>query len=116
VQIPLDPNQSAMFLLFLFFLPPIIALVKQSGLSTAVNALIAQAAYVIVGIGAALWSGIPVTFDNAVPLIAIATVVGQAAYKIIWSNLGGKENSLDARITAATSFIKGSGDGPTPST
>lgn len=109
----MDPNQSAMFLLFLFFLPPLIAVVKQAGLSSAMNALIAQLAYVIVGIGAALWSGIPLTFENAIPLITIATVVGQAAYKIIWSNLGG-ETSVDQAITAKTSFIKEGGDGSAP--
>ena len=74
------------------------------------NALIAQACYVIVGIAAALLSGIDLTIANAIPLITVATLVGQAAYKIVWSNIGtgtdGEAPSLDERITTATSIVK----------
>ncbi len=109
-MLPIDPSQSWVYLLFLFFVPPIIAVIKQAGFSTTVNALIAQAVYVIVGIGAAVWSGIPVNAENAVPLIAVATVVGQAAYKIVWANLGKNgddpNSGFDAKLTAKTSLVK----------
>jgi hypothetical protein len=108
-MLPINPEQSAIYLLFLFFLPPLIAIVKQAGFSTQVNALIAQLVYVVVGIAAAALSGLDVTMENAIPLIATATVVGQAAYKVIWDNLG-KNNeadpSVDEQITAATSVVK----------
>jgi hypothetical protein len=109
-MIPLAPEQSWPYLILTFFLPPLIALVKQAGFSPQLNAIIAQAVYIVVGIGAAIWSGIPVTVENAVPLIATATVVGSAAYRLIWANIGddGSDGAvgLDERITNTTSVVK----------
>ena len=116
MNIPLTPEQNAAFLLFLFFVPPLVALIKQAKFPQQVNALIAQAVYIVVGVGAAIWSGIPVNFQNAMPLIAIATVVGTAAYKLIWSQIGVDkpgDPSVDDRITEATSEAS-SGTPPTP--
>jgi hypothetical protein len=108
----MDPFSNPAYIIFAAVSPLLIALVKQSGLSSQVNALIAFACYVVVGILGMLLSGEALTIENAVPLIAIATVVGSAAYGLIWSNLGAGDAgtmSIDDRLTAATSFIKAEG-------
>ena len=105
----MDPLINPAFLLFAAVAPLLISLIKQSGLSTQVNALIALACYVVVGVGAVLVSGEALTLENASALITIATVVGTAAYNLIWNNLGvtdSQDQSLEDRLTAATSFIK----------
>jgi hypothetical protein len=104
----LPPEQNAAFLLFIFFSPVLVALVKQSGFTRQANALIALGVYTAVGVGGAVWSGIPVTPENAIPLILTATVVGRAAYSLFWNQLGSDEwgfGSLDERITEATSVV-----------
>src|SRR5450756_596366 len=109
------------FILFAAIAPLLIALIKQQAFSTQVNALIALACYVVVGILGAVTSGQALTLENAVGLIAVATVVGSAAYNLVWDNLGkvttvvggleGTTPSLDKRITNATSIFK-----PSPAT
>jgi len=97
------------FIIFSAIAPLLIAFIKQQGFSNSLNALIALVCYIIVGIGGVLFSGEPLTVENAVPLITIATVVGSAAYNLVWNNLGtgdGTSPSLDDRLTAATSFVK----------
>lgn len=101
----MDPLTNPAFIIFAAVSPLLIALVKQSGLSSQANALIALACYVVVGILGAILSGDPLTLENAVALIATATVVGSAAYGLIWSNIGG-DVSVDDRLTEATSFVK----------
>jgi hypothetical protein len=104
-----DVNNTAL-VLFAALSPLLIALIKQQGFSRQVNAMIALACYVVVGLLGALLSGLPLTIENAVRLIATVTVVGSSAYQIIWSNLGTSDDeydrSIDERLTAATSFIK----------
>jgi len=98
------------FLIFSAIAPLLISFVKQSGWSRQVNALIALLCYVVVGIAGALMSGAPLTLENAVELITVATVVGSAAYGLVWNNIGTSADgdlSLDDRLTAATSIIKG---------
>lgn len=105
----MDPLANPAFIIFAAVSPLLIAFVKQAGLSNQVNALIAFAGYVVVGIAGAIVSGIPLTLENAVALVTVATVVGSAAYNLIWDNIGtgdGSSPSLDDRLTAATSFIK----------
>lgn len=105
----MDPLNNPAFLLFAFFSPVLIAVLKQAGFSRQVNAMIAQIAYVVIGVAAVLLSGEPLTLENAVQLSAIATVVGSAAYGLIWNNLGAGDDSqpgFDDRLTAATSIIK----------
>jgi hypothetical protein len=105
----MDPTANAAFIIFASISPLLIAFIKQSGFSRQVNAAIALACYVVVGIGGVLVSGEPLTLENAVNLIAVATVVGSAAYNLFWNNIGASDDtgtSLDSRITAATSFIK----------
>jgi len=105
------------FILFAAIAPLLIALIKQQAFSTQVNALIALACYVVVGILGAVTSGQALTLENAVGLIAVATVVGSAAYNLVWDNLGKVTTptttglidttpSLDKRITNATSIFK----------
>lgn len=107
----MDYNTNAAFIIFASLAPLLIAFIKQSGFTPQVNALIALACYIVVGVAGVLVSGEALTVENAVNLIAIATVVGSAAYKLIWSNIGtgatGDNPSLDERLTAATSFVKG---------
>lgn len=111
-MLPITPEQSWVYLLFVFFTPPLVALVKQAGFSPQLNALIAQLVYVVVGGAAAIWSGLPLNVENAVPLIATASVVGTAAYTVVWNNLGKTTDaspSIDERITAATSVVRPEG-------
>lgn len=106
---PMTPEESWVYIAFLFLSPPLIALIKQAGFTSSVNAIIAQLAYIVIGIAAAIWSGIPVNVENALPLIATATVVGRAAYSMIWSQIGGDgegNGSVDDSITATTSIVK----------
>ena len=102
----MDPFSNPAFLLFSFFSPLLISLLKQAGFSVQVNALIAQVTYIAIGIAAVLVSGEALTMENAVQFSLIATVVGGAAYNLIWSNIGG-EVSIDGRLTRATSIVKG---------
>lgn len=105
----MDPLSNQAFIIFAAISPLLIALVKQQGFSNQINALIAFGCYIVVGIGGVLFSGLPLTIENAVSLVTVATVVGSAAYSLIWSNIGtgdGTKPSLDERITDATSFVK----------
>jgi len=105
----LDPLTNPAYLLFAAVAPILIAFLKQDGFSNTVNALIAFVAYVVIGILGAIMSGTSLTLENLVPLITIATVVGTAAYSLIWNNLGtgdGTSPSLDSRVTTATSVVK----------
>jgi len=102
----MDPLSNPAFIIFASISPLLIAFIKQSGWSAQINALVAFACYVVVGIAGVLVSGEDLTIENAVQLIAVATVVGSAAYGLIWSNIGG-ETSLDERLTESTSFVKG---------
>lgn len=106
----MDPTVNPAFVIFASISPLLIAFVKQSGFSQQVNALIALVCYIVVGIVGVLLSGEPLALENAVNLIAVATVVGSAAYQLVWSNIGsgqdGESPSLDDRLTAATSIVK----------
>ena len=109
-----DVATNPAFIIFVAVSPLLIALVKQQGFSRQVNAMIAFACYVIIGIAGALFSGTALTMENAVGLVAIATVVGSAAYTLLWSNIGvntvtpvvPQPLSIDQTITNATSIVK----------
>lgn len=116
----MDPTINPAFIIFSAIAPLLIAFVKQSGFSRSVNALIALGCYIVIGILGAVLSGQPLALDNVVELIAVATVVGRAAYSMVWNvigttsepSVGGAEpliigSSIDTRITEATSFAKG---------
>jgi len=105
----MDPLTNPAFIAFAAMAPVLIAFVKQAGLSKQANALIALACYIIIGTLGAVLSGDPLTLENAVALITTATVVGSAAYGLIWTNIGVHADgtgSLDDRLTEATSFIR----------
>lgn len=105
----MDPLTNPAFIIFAAISPLLIAFVKQSGFSRQVNALIALACYVVVGVLGVVLSGEPLTLENAVNLIATATVIGRVAYGLIWDNIGTSTDSdvsLDERLTGATSIIK----------
>jgi hypothetical protein len=90
----MDPLTNPAFLLFAFFSPLLISLLKQAGLSPQVNALIAQVAYIVIGVAAVVVSGTPIT---------------SAAYNLVWSNLGvatAGQASLEERLVVATSLKK----------
>lgn len=107
----MDPMTNPAFVMFAAISPLLIAFVKQSGFTRQVNAVIALACYIVVGVLGVVLSGEPLTLENAVGLIATATVVGSAAYNLVWNNLAtgedGEQPSLDARLTAATSVVQG---------
>lgn len=97
------------FIIFVAFSPLLISFLKQKGWSSQVNALIALVCYILVGLAGAVMSGEALTIENAVPLIAVTTLIGTAAYNLIWSNLGVTGDgaaSIEDRLTSATSFIK----------
>jgi len=105
----MDPTTNAAFLLFASLTPIIVSLLKQSGLSSQWNALIALAVYVVVGVAGALAQGEALSVQNAVPFIAASVLVGTAAYNLFWSKIGGDNDgngSIDDRITTATSIVK----------
>jgi hypothetical protein len=102
-----DPTVNPAFLLFAAVAPLLIALIKQSGFPTQANAFIAFACYVVVGIAGAVVSGEELNLENIVPLITVATVVGTAAYNLIWYQLGkgtDEDPGFDALLTELTSF------------
>lgn len=105
----MDPTTNTAFVIFAAISPLLIAFIKQSGFSRQINALIALGCYIIIGVVGVLVSGEPLTIENAVNLIATATVVGSAAYGLIWNNIGATTDdspSLDDRLTEATSVIQ----------
>jgi predicted exporter len=104
-----DVDQNAAFVLFSAVSPILIAFIKQSGWSTQVNAMIALACYIVIGIAGAVVSGQPLTLENAVNLITVATVVGSAAYGLIWSQIGRQTDAdpgFDSMLTEKTSVVK----------
>jgi len=106
----MDATTNPAFIIFASLSPLLIAFVKQSGFSRQVNSIIALACYILVGIAGVLVSGEELSWENAVSLIAIATVVGSASYALVWNNLGANEDgdpSLEERLTASTSLVKG---------
>jgi hypothetical protein len=106
----MDPMTNSIFIIFSAISPLLISFVKQSGFSRQVNAIIALICYVIVGFLGMLFSGEELSLENAVTLIAVATVVGSAAYNLFWNNLGMSDDtgtSVESRLTAATSLVKG---------
>jgi heme A synthase len=107
----MDVSINPAFVIFAAISPLIIALVKQQKFSTQVNALIAFACYIVFGVLGALTSGLSFTLDNVVAFITVGTLVGTAVYNVVYSNLmtgsDGTADSLDTRLTAATSLLKG---------
>jgi hypothetical protein len=99
-----DPLTNTAFIIFAALCPMLIAVVKQQGWSSQVNSLVALGCYIVIGMLGALLSGYAFTLENVVPMITVGTVVGSAAYNLFWAQLGSP--SIDARITAATSFVK----------
>lgn len=103
----MDPLTNPVVITFSALAPILVALLKQSGWGPAANAGIAFAVYIAVGVVGALASEGKPTLETLVPWVASVTVIGTVAYNIFWSKLGGSgENSLDARLTAATSLSR----------
>lgn len=114
----MDPLTNPAYLVFAAIAPMLIALVKQSGLPTQANAVIAVIGYIVVGVAGAFMAGEELNAENIVTFIAVATVVGTAAYSLLWSNLGKQtvvDTSVEERLNDVTSVIKPSPDGgPSP--
>lgn len=105
----MDALTNPAFILFSAVSPMLIAVLKQSGLPRQANALIAFIAYIVVGVGGAIMSGQPMTTENIVAFVSVATVVGTAAYNIVWNNLGANTDtdaSVEEQLTEATSVVK----------
>lgn len=110
----MDPLTNPAYLLFAAIAPMLITLVKQSGLPTWANAVIAAIGYAVVGFAGAFMSGEELTPENFVTFVTVAGVVGTAAYNLLWANLGKQtpeDVGTEARLNDATSFIKPSSDG-----
>jgi hypothetical protein len=102
-----DPLTNPAFIVFTFLSPLLIAVIKQSGLSSSWNAVIAFACYIVIGVAGAILEGQALTIENIVPFIATATVVGTAAYNLIWANLSTMGGTpVEERIEVATSVVK----------
>lgn len=83
------------------FAPLIVSIVKQAGWPATVNGFIAVACYLVFGAIAVVVSGQALTIDNFVPLAAIFTTVGTAAYYAFWQHTG-----LETALTTSTSIVK----------
>lgn len=83
------------------FAPLIVSIVKQAGWPSSVNGFIAVACYLVFGGIAVVASGQALTIDNFVPLAAIFTTVGTAAYYAFWQHTG-----LESALTVSTSVVK----------
>jgi len=104
----MDPTANVGLVIFAAILPMLIALVKQAKFTPQVNALIAFACYIIVGIiGAYIQYGTLPNAETVVAYITTVTIIGSTAYKLFWSNLGVTSEdapSIEERLVAATSF------------
>jgi hypothetical protein len=76
------------------FIPLLVSVLKRDHFDNAVNALIAAAVYIVVGVLSVLVSGQAFTLDNITPAIAIFVGEGTIAYQLFWKNWG------DPQITA----------------
>ncbi len=104
----MDPLANPVVVVFAAVVPLLVSIFKQSGFSETQNRFIALGVYAAVGVvGALAVSGTP---DPAtiVTWIASVTLIGRVAYDMFWKSLGGAgEDSIEARLTAATSVIRG---------
>lgn len=100
----MDPTTNPIYLIFAGLVPVLIMLVKQAKFPNNVNALIAFAVYIAVGIVAAISTAGTPTLETIVPFIAVVTVVGSAAYQLFWSQLQVGGTSIDNAVTAGTSI------------
>lgn len=103
----MDPLTNPAIVLLSAVLPLLIAVIKQTNWSPQVNAMIAFAAYIIVGVIGTFIAGVTLTPETALEFIASVSLIGTVAYNLVWSNLGktnaeGSE-SIEERIMAATS-------------
>lgn len=71
-----------------FFAPLLIALFKQAGWPTWVNAVIACVIYVIFGLGAVVMAGDTFDINNIVPSVTLFVTIGTVAYNAFWKNVG----------------------------
>src|SRR5512135_1877773 len=105
----MDPLTNPAFIVFAALSPLLIAFIKQQGFSPQINSIIVLVGYFAVGILGALVSGTPFTIEHVIDFVAIGSVVGTAAYNILYSNLMtgaiGTAPSLDQRLTDATSIV-----------
>ena len=108
----LDPTLALLGLV----MPPIVALIKQSGFSKQVNSIIALVVYAAATLLYMNFHGIPIDLNSFATNATVLTVVGLTAYKMFWSAIGGGGDgtpegadgstggSLDAKITDVTSL------------
>jgi hypothetical protein len=108
----MEPTSPVLTIFATVILPPLIAILKQTGWSPQVNGLIALATYAVIGVAAAyLELGVPLLSDplQVITWIAAVGVQGTVAYKLFWSNLGRTTEttpSIEERLTAATSVVR----------
>ena len=83
-----------------FFVPLLIAVLKQAGFPNSYNAVIAVVVYVLFGILGVAVSGQAIDVNNIVPTVGIFVTVGTAAYVAFWRNVG------EPALTEKTSAVK----------
>ena len=76
------------------FVPLLVAILKRENFSATVNAIIAIAVYVVIGVLSVLVAGQAFTLDNVTPAVTIFVTGGTIAYQLFWKNWG------DPQITA----------------
>lgn len=89
-----------------FFMPVLVALIKQADFSQQVNNAIAFAVYIIAAVIWMLLQKIPLTLEAFAQNAAALTVVGLAAYKMFWDAIGTGDSSIDKTLTSATSIVR----------
>jgi len=102
-------EQDPVTIIIYAFVPLIASLVKQSGFTPQVNALIAFGVYIVAGILGVIYSGVELTATTAISAIAMSTITGSVAYKLFWTNLGRTsegDQSVEERLTEMTSIVK----------
>lgn len=96
----MDPSLEPALLLLGVLMPPIVAIIKQSGWSKTVNSVVALVVYLIAVVIYMGYEQIPFTIEavaqNATALIG----VGFLAYKMFWDAIG-----ADAAITEKTTVV-----------
>jgi Na+/pantothenate symporter len=83
-----------------FFVPILVALLKQTGFPAGYNAVIAVVVYVVFGVLSVVAQGQTFDLNNIVPSVTIFVTVGTVAYTAFWRNVG------EPALTAKTSAVK----------
>lgn len=102
-------DHTTLLIAISFFLPLLVAVLKQYGWSAQANSLVACGVYLVSGVVALLISGQPLTLDNAAVDVGIVMGTGTIAYELFWQNFGRTGvgmPSWEELLTWITSVVK----------